>query len=145
MGAVVRKGDVMNFEGMLDADILEIATPIMDNLMEASTMIDYEAHVRDFSDRMKKVVTKKHLQKVCQQYQAEKGFFAERQPVAVFKRPESAAIVWKQRFTKAKGEFVAEMAADHSHADSSGPCARGPLNDQCLAVSPCHRLRDIGA
>jgi hypothetical protein len=54
-------------------------------------------------------VTKEYLQKVCQQYQAEKGFFAERLPVAVFKRPESAAIVWKQRFANAKGEFVAEM------------------------------------
>lgn len=105
----------MNFEDMSDADIIEIATPIMDNLMEASTRIDYEAHVRDFSDRMKKVVTKEHLQKVCQQYQAEKGFFAERQPVAVFKRPESATIVWKQRFTKAKGEFVAELVLVHQN------------------------------
>ncbi len=103
----------MNFEDLSDTDILEIATPIMDNLMEASTWIDYEAHVRDFSDRMKAIVTKEHLQKVCQQYQAEKGFFAERQPVAVFKRPESAAIIWKQRFTKAKGEFVAEMVLVH--------------------------------
>ncbi|MBS0149588.1 MAG: hypothetical protein JSR31_01525 [Nitrospira sp.] len=105
----------MNFEDMSDQDILEIATPIMDHLMEASTRIDYEAHVRDFSDRMKNVVTKEHLRKVCQHYQAEKGFFAERLPVAVFKRPESAAIIWKQRFTKAKGEFVAEMVLVHQN------------------------------
>ena len=105
----------MNFETMSDKEILGIATPIMDNLMDASTRIDYEAHVRDFSDRMKQVVTKEHLQKVCQQYQAEKGFFADREPVAVFKRPESAAIVWKQRFTKAKGDFVAEMVLVHQH------------------------------
>lgn len=105
----------MNFEDMSDQDILEIANPIMDNLMEASTRIDYEAHVRDFSDRMKKIVTKEHLQKVCQQYQGEKGFFAERQPVAVFKRPGSAVIVWKQRFTEAKGEFVAEMVLVHQN------------------------------
>ncbi len=105
----------MNFEDLSDQDILEIATPIMDHLMEASTRIDYEAHVRDFSDRMKKIVTKEYLRKVCEQYQAEKGFFAERQPVAVFKRPDSAAIIWKQRFTKAKGEFVAEMVLVHKN------------------------------
>ncbi len=105
----------MNFEAMSDVEILAIATPIMDNLMEASARIDYEAHVRDFSDRMKKVVTKDHLQKVCRQYQAEKGFFAERHLVAVFKRPDSAAIIWKQRFTKAKGEFVAEMVLVHEN------------------------------
>jgi hypothetical protein len=43
----------MNFEDMSDVEILDIAIPIMDNLMEASTRSDYEAHVRDFSDRMK--------------------------------------------------------------------------------------------
>ena len=36
----------MNFETMSDKEILGIATPIMDNLMDASTRIDYEAHVR---------------------------------------------------------------------------------------------------
>ncbi len=99
----------MNFEEMTEEEILEIATPIMDNLMDASTRIDHEAHVKDFTDRIKKIMTKEHLQKVCEQYQAEKGFFTDRHPIAVFKRPDSAAVIWKQSFTKAKGEFVAEM------------------------------------
>jgi len=99
----------MNFQEMSDREILDIANPIMDNLMEASTYIDHQRHVRDFTDRIKKIVTKEHLEKVCTQYQSEKGYFEKREPVAVFKRPESAAIVWRQTFTKAKGEFVAEM------------------------------------
>lgn len=99
----------MNFQSLSDADILTIANPIMDNLMEASTRIDHAAHVRDFTDRIKAIVTPEHLDYVCRQYQAEKGFFAEREPVAVFKRPDSAAIVWRQSFTKAQGDFVAEM------------------------------------
>ncbi len=99
----------MNFEEMTDDEILRIADPIMDNLMEASTEIDHERHIRDFTDRMKNIVTRDYLQRVCEQYQREKGFFAERKSIAVFKRPDSAAIVWKQSFTKAKGEFVAEM------------------------------------
>ena len=99
----------MNFEELSDEEIIDIATPIMDNLMDASTRIDHEAHVKDFTDRMKGIVTKDYLQKVCEKYQATKGFFAERQIVAVFKRPHSAALVWKQSFTKAKGEYVAEM------------------------------------
>lgn len=103
----------MNFEALSDKEILNIATPIMDNLMDASTRIDYEAHVRDFTDRMKGIVTKEYLQKICRQYQEEKGLFAERHLVAVFRRPDSAAIVWKQFFTKAKGEFVAELVVVH--------------------------------
>ena len=81
----------------------------MDNLMEASTKIDHEMHVKDFSDRMKKIVTKEHLESICIKYQKEKGYFSDRELVAVLKRPESAVILWKQKFTKAKGEFVAEM------------------------------------
>ena len=99
----------MSLDSMSDEDILGVANPIMDNLMEASTVIDHERHIRDFSERMKAIVTKDHLQKVCEKYQREKGYFSRRDPVAVFKRPGAAAIVWKQRFTKAPGEFVAEM------------------------------------
>jgi hypothetical protein len=105
----------MNFEKISEKEILDIANPIMDNLMEASTDIDHERHTRDFTDRIRRIVTKGHLQKVCEDYQAEKGFFGERTLVAVFKRPDSAAIVWKQSFTKAKGEFVAEMVLVHQN------------------------------
>jgi hypothetical protein len=99
----------MNFEEMTEQEILDIADPIMDNLMDASTRIDHESHIRDFTDRMKNIVTKEYLQKICEKYQSEKGFFAARHTVAVFKRPDSAAVIWKQEFTKKKGEFVAEM------------------------------------
>ena len=105
----------MNFEEMSEEEILDIANPIMDNLMNASTDIDHERHTRDFTDRMKRIVTKDYLQKVCEDYQAEKGFFGERKPVAVFRRPDSAAVVWRQSFTKAKGEFVAEMVLVHQN------------------------------
>src|SRR5690554_8221185 len=99
----------MSLANMSDAEIFAIANPIMDNLMEASTVIDHERHIRDFTDRMKSVGTKQYLQQVCEQYQEEKGFFAKQEPVAVFRRPRGVAIVWKQWFTKAPGEFVAEM------------------------------------
>lgn len=99
----------MNFEQMTDQQLWDIANPIMDNLMEASTRIDHAAHSRDFTERVRRIVTPEHLEKVCKQYQAEKGFFTERSPVAVFKRPNAAAFIWKQGFSKAPGEFVAEI------------------------------------
>lgn len=92
-----------------DEDILKIANPIMDNLMEGSTQIDHAKHTRDFTDRMKSIVTKDYLEKVCRRYQAEWGYFSKRQFVAIFRRPSSVAIVWKQWCTKVDGEFVAEL------------------------------------
>ena len=99
----------MIFVEMSDDEILAIANPIMDNLMDGSTEINHEKHTKDFTDRLKAIVTEDYLQKVCEQYQSQKGFFAARQSVAVFRRPDSVAVVWKQFFTKAEGEFVAEM------------------------------------
>lgn len=92
-----------------DDEILAVANPIMDNLMDASTMIDYERHIRDFSDRLKNILSKERLEWICQDYQSTKGFFAGRQFVTIFRRPDSVAVIWKQRFTKQTGDFVAEM------------------------------------
>jgi hypothetical protein len=99
----------MNFETMTDQQIWDVANPVMDNLMDASTRIDHSRHVRDFTARMRSIVTPEYLERVCRQYQAEKGFFTTRSPVAIFRRPGSVALVWKQHFSKAAGEFVAEM------------------------------------
>jgi len=92
-----------------DAEILAVANPIMDQLMDASTAIDHERHIRDFTPRLKGMLSKERLEWICQDYQRHKGFFAAREFVAVFRRPDSVAVVWKQAFTKQAGEFVAEM------------------------------------
>jgi hypothetical protein len=92
-----------------DAEILAVAGPIKDNLMDASTAIDYERHTRDFTERAKSVLSKESLQSICEHYQSTKGFFSRREFVAVFRRPDSVAIVWRQWFTKHPGEFVAEL------------------------------------
>lgn len=99
----------MSLESMSEDEILAIASPIMDNLMDASAAIDHERHVRDFTERLKVIMTPDHLRFVCEKYQREKGYFSRREPVAVFRRPDSVAVVWRQWFTKAPGEFVAEM------------------------------------
>ncbi|PTQ85348.1 hypothetical protein [Nitrosomonas ureae] len=110
-----RNDSIMSFEKMGDQQLWDIANPIMDNLMDASTQLDHAKHVRDFTERMKAIVTPEYFQRICQQYQAEKGYFSTRMPVAVFRRPDSVAIVWKQSFTKAPGEFVAEMVLVHKN------------------------------
>lgn len=92
-----------------DDEILQVVNPIMDNLMEASTALDRERHVRDFTARAKSVVTTEHFKRVCEKYQNEKGLFANREWVAIFRRPNSIAVVWKQWFTQAPGEHVAEL------------------------------------
>lgn len=92
-----------------EEDILAVANPIMDRLMDASTAIDYEGHTQDVTERAQSVLSKDRFQAICEQYQGARGYFAERAFVALFRRPESVALVWRQTFTKAAGEFVAEL------------------------------------
>ncbi|MCA9421001.1 MAG: hypothetical protein KC592_08285 [Nitrospira sp.] len=66
--------------------LLAIATPIMNNLMEGSTEVDHAKHTRDFTERLKSIVTKERLEKVCRHYQAEWEYFSSRELIAVFRR-----------------------------------------------------------
>jgi hypothetical protein len=94
---------------MTDAEVLAVAIPIMDNLMDASTAMDYERHVRDFTDRAKGTLTAERLRTICETYQREKGFFGARELLAILRRPHSILLLWKQQFTKAQGMYLAEM------------------------------------
>ena len=97
----------MNWLEMTDKEIMDIASPIMDNLMDASTNIDHQQHVRDFSDKLKSIVTKKNLEKQCKEYQKELGFFSTRELVGIFKKETDVRVFWKQWYTNSKNEFVA--------------------------------------
>lgn len=92
-----------------DEEILAMADPVMDNLMEASTAIDYERHTRDFTARARRVLSRSALESICAEYQHTKGFFARREFVAIFRRPDAVVVVWRQWFTKAPGEYLAEL------------------------------------
>ena len=98
----------MAFNEKSDSEILDIVGPIMDNLMDASTRIDHAQHIQDFTDRLRSIVTEDYLRKICLLYQEEKGFFAERSLIALVRRPDAIAVLWKQPFTKVDGDFVAE-------------------------------------
>ena len=100
---------MIDLETLSEEELWDIANPIMDNLMDGSTEINHAKHCRDFTQRMLKIVTPDYLGEVCKQYQHEKGYFTKRTQVAVFKRPDSVAFVWKQYFSQAPGEHVAEM------------------------------------
>lgn len=99
----------MDFQEMSEREIWSVATPIMDKLMQASTEINHARHVQDFTDRAKKIVTPEQLEAVCKKYQFEKGTWLKRQSLAAFRRPNSAAVIWKQYYSKAEGGYVAEI------------------------------------
>lgn len=47
---------------MTNETILAVASPIIDKLMLASTDIDQEKHFRDFSEKLKAIVTNENIE-----------------------------------------------------------------------------------
>ncbi len=99
----------MNWMEMTDQQIMDIAKPIMDNLMQASTDIDHENHVRDFSDKMKEIVHKENFEAQCEDYQEVLGYFTKRELVGIFRRQTDVRIIWRQWYTKSADEHIAML------------------------------------
>ena len=92
-----------------DEQILAVVSPLMDNLMEGSREIDHAKHTRDFTQRMKDIVTADRLEAMCTDYQSRIGFFEDREVVGVFRRAGSVAVVWRQWSSRTDDEYVAEI------------------------------------
>ena len=92
-----------------DEQVLAVVNPLMDNLMQGSHEIDHAMHVRDFTQRMKDIVTADRLEEMCSDYQARIGFFEKREVVGIFRRASSVAVVWRQWSSKTDDEYVAEI------------------------------------
>lgn len=97
----------MNWLEMSEEEVLAIAEPIMDNLMQASTDIDYERHVRDFSDNMKGIVTEENFEQQCKSYQKVLGFFGDRELMGIIRKTTDVRIFWKQWYTISNNEYLA--------------------------------------
>lgn len=93
-----------------DGEILHIAAPIMDNLMEGSTEIDWEKHVRNHTERAKKMIAKEELERQCNEYQAKFGFFTDREFMGVTRHQDYVNIIWKQKVSESSNEFIAVLS-----------------------------------
>ena len=98
----------MNILQLSDQEIRDTIEPLIDNMLQGSTEVDHAKHVRDFTTRLKVIVTDKNLSEQCADYQAQVGYFERREFVALFRRQHSIAATWRLFFTKSDDEFVLE-------------------------------------
>ena len=84
----------MSFIHMNEKKILDIIEPIMDNCLEGSNEDNYQKHTRDFTDRMKHIVTPENLKK--QLSHIPRTYFTRRKFIHLFRRNKSIGVVWKQ-------------------------------------------------
>ena len=83
----------MNFLEMDDERILSIVDPIMDNCLKGSNENNHAKHVKDFTERMRNIVTLENLK--MQSSREPRAFFTNRTFVHLFRRQSSIGVVWK--------------------------------------------------
>jgi len=98
----------MHLATLSDEDILKMVEPLMENMLEGSTQRDHAKHVADFTTRLKVIVTEDNLSRQCEDYQKKLGFFDRKEPVAIFRRSHSVAVIWRLWYTKSDDEYVCE-------------------------------------
>ena len=84
--------------------ILQIVEPIMDNCLDGSNTGNHAKHVRDFTDRLKAIVTPENL--ASQLEYRPHGVFTRREFVCLFRRRESIGVVWRQFVSSTDDELV---------------------------------------
>ena len=100
----------MDLTNKSDKEVLLIATPIMDNLMEGSTEIDWEKHTRNHTESAKRVITKEELERQCKEYQSKFGFFTDREFMGLTRHQDYINVIWKQKMSKSPNEFTAILS-----------------------------------
>ena len=97
----------MNWLNSSETQILKIVDPIMNNIMDSSTNIDHEKHIRDFSENMKAIVTKDELENQCSEYQERLGVYTKRELIGIIRKNKDVRVFWRQWYSKSEDEFLA--------------------------------------
>ena len=94
----------MQFVEMEEEDILRIVEPIMDSCLNGSNEDNHAKHTRDFTERMRKIVTPENLR--LQLSKKPRVFFTERKFIKLFRRQDSIGIIWKQFISTSNDELM---------------------------------------
>jgi len=94
----------MSFINMNEKEILNIVEPIMDNCLEGSNEANHQKHTRDFTERMKNIVTPENLKK--QLSHSPRAYFTKRKYIHIFRRNKSIGVVWKQSISTSNDELM---------------------------------------
>ena len=76
----------MSLAQKTDAEILAIVEPLMDNCLAGSTECDHAKLDRDFTDRLRAILTQEKLAAQLESGQPTNGYFAERKLIGIFRR-----------------------------------------------------------
>ena len=94
----------MKFIKMQENEILKIVEPVIDNCLNGFNENNHAKHTRDFTERMRKIVTPENLK--LQLSKEPRAVFTERKFIYLFRRQSSIGIIWKQYISTSNDELM---------------------------------------
>ncbi len=99
----------MQFFEKNEEDILEIANPIWDNLVEGSNEMDYEKISQQFSKRMLEEADEDNLKKQWETNDVLTSLSTRREYLGSLRRGRFVTILWRQLSFKVQGDYLARL------------------------------------
>jgi hypothetical protein len=97
----------MSCQELTDADILNIAESMMDDLMLGVLRRDYKLHSSHFSVSLKSVLSSEVFFESCDQREKDWGLPDQRELVTIFRKEKSFTLIWNQHFTRTEDQVMA--------------------------------------
>jgi len=103
----------LDFSKKLDEEILKIAEPIMDNLIEGSNEFDYKKFSKDFSRLMMEAVPEEEFRSQLDKLNSTTGKIEnKREFIGCVRRDTGVTILWAGYFEKIQGEVLSQLSLD---------------------------------
>ena len=99
----------MQFFEKDEEDIVNIANPILDNLVEGSNEMDYEKISKHFSKEMLEEVNESNLKKQWKTNQILTSLSTRREYLGCLYRGRFVTVLWKQLSFKVQGDHLAVL------------------------------------
>lgn len=88
------------------SEIRKYSDDIAENMLATIEKEDYNGHIKDFSDAMKKATTEDAFNKLCSNIKSKVGDYVSKQFMTVQSKDGYVAVIYKAKFTKDSNVIV---------------------------------------
>ena len=101
---------LLNLPYKTDAEILEIAGALLDDVNGGAETGDFGRHVKDFTPRLMEMVDEEGFRRMAAEMLNENGKATSRFAAGVFRRSDSILVIWGQSHEKNADTLAVTMA-----------------------------------
>lgn len=94
---------------MTDKEIIAVAEPILQNMLDTSYALDYERFIRDISETYKKAVPEDKWREKTSKFIESDGQCVARKLLGVLRKGEAALVVWSAKYDRTEDDTLIQL------------------------------------